>query len=225
MENAGAMRRLRYAVLLALLFTIHSGSDSTRVFAIGQCSEACSLTAPCHRLCYDGPPIEQNLTDCEGYELCESCGNNYCNDDQGEDPDTCAVDCDFNAGDGPDCGDESCEAPLETSASCPQDCDGDPEEIECGDGTCDVGEDQANCFEDCMFASACTNDPEVGTGNADCGDWHGPSYICQGSGAYGRCVYAPYAAACNASLQGLDCPDPNMKCLNGTCVEKFPDPS
>jgi hypothetical protein len=35
-----------------VLFSI--GDTSGRLHAIGQCSEVCSLTAPCSRTCYDG---------------------------------------------------------------------------------------------------------------------------------------------------------------------------
>ncbi|MBN2518273.1 MAG: hypothetical protein JXB14_05490 [Candidatus Altiarchaeota archaeon] len=68
-----------------------------------------------------------------------TCGNEICEEDEGENADNCPEDC-------TECGDAVCEG-LETKESCPDDC-----EI-CGDGECDPSEyDRGQCYcpEDCI---------------------------------------------------------------------------
>merc|ERR1719188_1614080 len=66
----------------------------------------------------------------------DKCGDNTCDTDEGENAETCPLDCQCNL-------DSTCD-PWETISACPLDCT-------CGNFVCDVdlGENVANCSHDC----------------------------------------------------------------------------
>jgi len=94
---------------------------------------------------------------CEGEENETNCavdcgGGSYCGDetcDPGEDQCNCPDDCGTPPSTETSCTDEidnDCDTDVDCDDS---DCEGDPACPSCGDGTCDPGEDQCNCPEDC----------------------------------------------------------------------------
>jgi len=116
------------------------------------CSEDCiSRTSPPKfaYCCGDGT--------CEGAENETNCavdcgGGSYCGDetcDPGEDQCNCPDDCGTPPSTETSCTDEvdnDCDTDVDCDDS---DCIGDPACPTCGDETCDPGEDQCNCPEDC----------------------------------------------------------------------------
>jgi len=96
-----------------------------------------------------------------------NCGNGTC--DVGECTTNCNVDCDLTDC----CGIEGCNAGIgETVASCAGDCNVSPPPpppVSCGNGTCDSGENAANCSIDCSAGAVCGNDTcEAGECTANC---------------------------------------------------------
>jgi len=71
------------------------------------------------------------------------------------------IGCDL--GSGPECGDGTCDA-GETNANCPADC---PTGSVCGDGTCDAGETNANCPADCPVTGPVCDDGICDVGECD----------------------------------------------------------
>jgi hypothetical protein len=92
------------------------------------------------------PTYELRISDQNDEETL--CGDGIC---EGDEPQTCPVDCDTNAV----CGNGVCED-GEDVQSCPQDCDELPV---CGNGVCEVskGEDPQNCPQDCDTNAICGN--------------------------------------------------------------------
>jgi hypothetical protein len=84
---SGNRQRLLGMCVTALL--IYGAED--RLMAVPQCSQVCSLTAYCGLACTiaNPPPDPPQFLSCGEYNLCESCGNNYCNEGLGEDCDSC----------------------------------------------------------------------------------------------------------------------------------------
>ena len=205
MTGTNVRRRVRYVLLLAMLAWFY-GLAPVPVFAIEDCGERCTLTGSCDWVCWSGP----NLITCGEYNYtCETCGNYYCNENRNEDAGNCAVDCEI-IDTTPDCGNAECEV-GESPASCEDDCTDDYDT--CGDNVCGVGENTGNCLDDCVYTDLCFN-------TFECLLWRDNNYVCSAS-IGGRCIYAPNAHSCDATLQALDCPDPDMKCQNGICVEMF----
>ena len=152
------------------------------------------------------------------------CGDGVC--EGAEDAINCEVDC----GAGPVCGDGTCD-PGEDECNCSQDCGTPPAEIcgngidddcdgysdcddvdcfgdpscpTCGDGTCDPGEDQCNCSQDCGTppAEICDNGVDDDCdGFTDCDDSD-----CFGDPACPSCVD-----------KGGACTD-NAECCSGNCL-------
>jgi len=79
---------------------------------------------------------EETSLNCAIDQCKQLCGNNVCDESEGENADTCPMDCTCNM-------DGKCDS-WETTNSCPLDCT-------CGNRVCDVelGENVANCMNDC----------------------------------------------------------------------------
>jgi len=176
------------------------------------CSEDCISRAapPKHAYCCgDGT--------CEGAENETNCavdcgGGSYCDDgtcDPGEDQCNCPQDCgtppstETSCTDGED---NDCDTDVDCDDS---DCVGDPACPTCDDGTCDPGEDQCNCPEDCGTPPAtetnCTDGiDEDCDGGADCDD------------TTGDCDLDP---ACDCAAVGEAC-TVDSDCCSNNCFER-----
>ena len=176
------------------------------------CPEDCGTPPTTELNCSDGIDDDcDTYTDCDdgdciGDPACPSCGDATCG--SGEDQCNCPEDCgtppstETNCTDGID---EDCD----TYTDCDDlDCDTDPACIDpyCGDETCDPGEDQCNCPDDCgtppSTETSCTdgidNDCDLDT---DCDDAD-----CDGDPACPSCL--PKGAICSD----------NSECCSGTCA-------
>lgn len=139
------------------------------------------------------------------------CGDGYCGEVDGEDPQTCASDCFLGPGSSPSnwpvCGSRGCE-PGESNRSCPQDCPQQQPQV-CGDGYCEGTESVSNCIQDCMYSDFCWDSTE-------CYGWA----TCRAN----RCVDG-FPDICYAS-QGLGACGSYQKCVQldngyGICVNVF----
>ncbi len=126
--------------------------------------DCATCEADCGKCCGNGVCEKERGENCSTCPKdCGSCcGNGKCQANKGENCSTCPKDC------GKCCGNGKCEAKYdETCKTCPADCGECPSEPECGDGTCDSGEDCESCPADC---GECPSEPECGDGTCDSGE-------------------------------------------------------
>jgi len=201
----------------------------------GNCSEDCDGPPPPAN-CGDGD-CNQGETPVNCYEDCAPpCGNNSC--DPYEKPSGCPEDCDpegdscsvdENGNEDNQCGEFNqggtchCDAGCEVSKNCCSDywtdCK-DPPQPECGNGTCEDGENPENCSEDCKAPG-----PECG--NGDCEDGENPSNCfedCKPSGpecGNDMCEDGETAdscpADCSSATTGYECEMLNCETEFATC--------
>ncbi len=141
----------------------------------GETCDTCPADCDCDPVCGDGP--------CEGDEDCDNCpedcdvcppvcGENGCEDDQGETCQNCPEDCGACP---PVCGENGCEA-GETCQNCPGDCGVCPPV--CGENGCEDGKGETceNCPADCGACppicgqNGCESGENCETCPGDCGE-------------------------------------------------------
>jgi hypothetical protein len=143
------------------------------------------------------------------FTITEDSGGSYCGDgtcDPGEDQCNCSDDCGT-----PPSTETNCSDGIDND--CDGDTDGDDSDCSssyCGDGTCDPGEDQCNCSDDCgtppSSESICDDGiDEDCDGNTDCDD-----IDCDGDPACPDC-----GVRGDACVDGSDCC--SGRCIRGTC--------
>jgi exonuclease III len=175
------------------------------------CPDDCGTPPSTETSCTDGIDNDcDTYTDCDDSD-CDgdpACAEPYCGDgtcDPGEDQCNCPDDCGTPPSTETSCTDgidNDCDTDVDCDDS---DCFGDPACPYCGDGTCDPGEDQCNCPEDCgtppSTETSCTdgidNDCDTYT---DCDDSD-----CDGDPACPDCL--PKNAPCTD----------NADCCSGNC--------
>jgi sialate O-acetylesterase len=141
-------------------------------------------------------------------------GGSVCDDgscDPGEDECNCPEDCgtppttEINCSDGVD---DDCD----TYTDCDDgDCIGDPACPSCGDATCDAGEDQCNCPEDCGVPPATETACDDGVDNDCDNDTDCDDIDCDGDPACPDCVPKNGACTDNADCCSDNC-RPSGKC-------------
>jgi len=131
------------------------------------------------------------------------CGDGTC--DPGEDQCNCPDDCGTPPSNETSCTDgidNDCDTDVDCDDS---DCIGDPACPTCGDGTCDPGEDQCNCPEDCGTPPSTETSCDDGVDNDCDNDTDCDDADCDGDPACPDCV--PKNGACTD----------NADCCSGNC--------
>lgn len=140
-----------------------------------------------------------------GEEVCgEICGNGVCDAPQ-ETSISCPADCVIQ------CGDHVCHTPNESYSNCPADCPSP-----CGDGICGSGEGCSSCQADCgpCNPTGC-NQGATCSANADCGtDGNCSQGTCE-------CGEEPNPISCGNGIceMGEDCNSCQLDCGPCFCLE------
>src|SRR5688572_24359697 len=170
MKRLGLLAMLGYLAACSEAGTAIGNCNGDGICNDGETDRSCpdECTRDCDGVCELPRDCATCLDDCGTTleQLCPGvCGNTACEPADGENSDTCPLDCMAPVG---DCGDGACAAD-EDMASCPQDCSFG---MGCGNFVCNVDESCTTCPEDCWCYCGddlCDPEESCSTCAADCG--------------------------------------------------------